>query len=1408
MDSDHSLHQYVNLDGRDIDTEVNAQAQLSSPEFGPIHHSGPEALQEHFQSHHPVHDHYEDEATHQPEQQMHEEQPVQVQDHHSQNQQPSGDQVDAQHHDSTTSGEPLNILLDAIASHPSAHQHHHNERIDQDPSSPFDGPVVADRGSHHSANVGSFTYHHTSQPNPSSASHVPDPHTNQSIQGLLEASVILGTDSNSSSVTHEHPHHADANDAEEYFRAQDEHHGQVNMEEDYTQFVHGEYHHPMPLPGGTSTGDDVNEEIRGLDHGARSFEQPDILRNGHPRQQEGFENNMDLIPAQNLVEQLERQADENAQAAPSTAELTLPDSPNKKASGASNRKKKATASSAPRPRKRKTRPSEEGNAEGHVEAGNAEVGQTNGESSKVHKQRLSSREIDDEEDDKVPKISRMFAATMGPNGSRIPEQQMSFSTISVLCGWVAQKSYGKEKRFLCPPPVVRMNGGVSETIETIALQIVNHDIGPEIPLISNSQGVKFNVEGKEAEARDYLRDGLYFPGLYASRTGKARTLKLKLNVIQPGGTNPRPESLRREDRITDSSERKDRDDDVDMSMLNGQADGQGSMFDDFSRSDLEVNGMNILDPTPLGEDLHHQEGHRPVPPEIEGMIDHHQQREESGEEAPAPSNDMVQDISTTDARPWAVFEGTPMTILSKPSKKTSKTRGTPSSALQIGDPIALWSRINSQSIRTKYMFVQHGSLLGKPSDWSAFVMDVVKKGQPPENWEGPVDLSDDPNEVTYGSIVILRDIHTNFRTEPLLLCKVENGKCKLADWGPVSQLQKVAFARTVTGQGRWYLRAPGQDRDKIDEATGQPTKRIRKRIRGKKDTVNTVIKKRLAPALDQEENLEDGPILKFVKPKIQIEVIDGQEKQTEFMDDFISWSLSGITEHNYTFFEGRHEVGDFSTVFKSPLTPVPTLLDIPLYNPQDNSVTMTVTEYLYDDDNVHFRGKPLLLYLGAIGPLRLRTYKSTAPLIQAPPEGESAAGIALNSYPAVSTDGSDDLPPEARPYSSIPSSQPHTILVIQLPAPHDMWEATRIERERYQHNEHLKMIHEESLGAELRDVMDDTYMEPNFEELQVELQTSLAKVSKPRLKPKQEESDSVVPEDEQPPSIVEESQPEPPIPEQLSHPVDEQLEDIYVNHDMDHQDQHDPRHPEDPQRFLEEAYANMEAFGNDPGHGSILDPVLQDFQPDVSEDVHELFTQAALQAAAAAASGEDHLIDPDSILSAAEATSDPTEHEIASMVREHQDDSHLDQHLGQVPLPDMALDTIEEPSVSNVKQKGKRGRRPKPVSNVTPRIPKPPKPKSERKPRAAIIRPQLAPNPMVDVEPPQVRISKKPFAGQLYAQGHAPRDTALGHSSLPLLFLRQSDGTGYHTGKNVVIERLYPDTENETWGESKCVGRN
>jgi hypothetical protein len=194
------------------------------------------------------------------------------------------------------------------------------------------------------------------------------------------------------------------------------------------------------------------------------------------------------------------------------------------------------------------------------------------------------------------------------------------------------------------------------------------------------------------------------------------------------------------------------------------------------------------------------------------------------------------------------------------------------------------------------MMYEHGRMIGRPSEWSAFVIDVIKRGTPGPGEESKHPAASDEKTLCYGSIVSIREKHSGLRTEPLLMCKVVSGELQLRCYDPVNQLEKIAFAKVVNGQGRWYLRAPGKARERFDEETGKPMPRIRKRQKGARDTFNEVVKKRVAPALDQEENDEEGPVVKFALPKISVQQIEGQEVRTEYIDDFLCWSINGVSE--------------------------------------------------------------------------------------------------------------------------------------------------------------------------------------------------------------------------------------------------------------------------------------------------------------------------------------------------------------------------------------------------------------------------------------------------------------------------------------------------------------------------------
>jgi hypothetical protein len=527
------------------------------------------------------------------------------------------------------------------------------------------------------------------------------------------------------------------------------------------------------------------------------------------------------------------------------------------------------------------------------------------------------------------------------------------------------------------------------------------------------------------------------------------------------------------------------------------------------------------------------------------------------------------------------------------------------------------------------------------------------------------------------------------------------------------------------------------------------------------------------------------------------------------------------------------------------LTPLPTLLEEPSYRFEDHTVTLTVTDFYYDDDDVNFRGKPLLVYLGAIGPLTVRTFRSMAreeglPL---PPE---QAGIDMKSYPSVQTDGGEDIPPEERPYSSIPSTTPHDIIVVQLPPAIDIWEATRIERERQLEIDSLR-----GLDDEMMDI-DDMAM---FENINFDIgpPTSVAQPSQAADVNTETTTDGMK---------VEQGQGE------EEHPVEQNMDDnAYAaeepqmpgasaaqpnpdaangDHDThgglnmrDHNvnDQVHAGTQDIHSQTLEEHAIHLgqvdgSSLHDMSGHNShqhhdqhdvmqqLLDPRLGDLPEleDMSGDYIASFEAAA--AALSAAQEGQHLHDMHADMHAAAAAAamlapDTSLADVHSamhaemlgggdgtqspMTGEHLGDTGALGPHGYEPESSALADA------TNASKKGKgkaaggtTGRKGRPAK------PKPPVPLDEngnriKKKRVLATRPKLEPNPSAASEPPQLRITDKALSALTKGR---ERHGELGHSSLPLLFVRPSDGTGYHSGKNVAIEKIEGTVmEPEGWSE-------
>ncbi|KAL4241768.1 Su(H) family protein [Abortiporus biennis] len=491
-----------------------------------------------------------------------------------------------------------------------------------------------------------------------------------------------------------------------------------------------------------------------------------------------------------------------------------------------------------------------------------------GPSSLAH--RGSKRKYDTAEpEDAHNKIRRVVREHVTHDPTRI----VPMTTVLCLHAAVAQKSYGSEKRFLCPPPVVHIEGPIwNMKAQQLAMAVV-------------SEGGERSFEQRAPFDHNLTAS---FKFLHVTGTAKTKSFQLSLDISEPAAT---------------------------------------------------------------------------------------------------------ENNETTSGRVWASFDSAPVTIISKPSKKTAKTRNI-SSCILAGGPVSLFNRINSQTVRTKYMTVDRTQLCASNVSWSAFNVNVVSS-------QGP-----QPQPVTYGSEIVLTDTVSGTQTAPLIIRKVDKGRIVPDDGGPVSQMQKIALQRINPDGTRHYLSATGP-------APGTP---------------GVVV-----PTTPGLQNQAGTHPLIFQAPRIREDNKDGVRIITDEVDDYLCWTIVGISKFQYTFFDAFGQNNDIPEL---PITPFPTLFTAPAYRPSNNTLELTVANFFYEDPKTRLQ-TPLEVYVGGLGPLRHRLYQATppgpltnvSPFVQHVKEAENQNSV---------------YPPNAQPplpTRYMPPGPVHTIVIVDMPAIGDVIKA-------------------------------------------------------------------------------------------------------------------------------------------------------------------------------------------------------------------------------------------------------------------------------------------------------------------------------------------------------------------------------
>ncbi|KAF9581271.1 hypothetical protein BGW38_001767 [Lunasporangiospora selenospora] len=434
-----------------------------------------------------------------------------------------------------------------------------------------------------------------------------------------------------------------------------------------------------------------------------------------------------------------------------------------------------------------------------------------------------------------------------------PSTRYQMTTICCLHASVAQKSYGAEKRFLCPPPIVHIQApqdGAAHSGLSSKPQVT-------MSVICDS-GDNANVLGQRATLEDDNTGAFRY--LYVTGSAKAKSFQLKLKVY-----------------------------------------GRACLPNGFVSNDSMTRGSEA----------------------------------EESAAALASMADLPE--------PYAVFDSAPVAIISKPSKKTAKARNV-SSCIVAGSLVSLFNRINSQTVRTKYMSVQDGEFCAKSSSWSAFSFTILSNGPcgaaarfganangaKAQQRQQAIQTS---TPISYGAEIILTETSTGLKSDRLIVCKVENGRILENATGPICQMQKVALMSTERnddGQAV-YLSAVGNDHQVgryMDHST------------------NTKTMLRYQPST-MTGNMD------IMKPG---------------SDDFLCWTIVGISKFEYTYFESLPAAVDPES--PQPITPFPTLMKNPIYNAASNTLELVVSNFYSKSSSSSSSNEvPMNVWLGSRGPL-------------------------------------------------------------------------------------------------------------------------------------------------------------------------------------------------------------------------------------------------------------------------------------------------------------------------------------------------------------------------------------------------------------------------------------------------------
>ncbi|KAF9580677.1 hypothetical protein BGW38_002583 [Lunasporangiospora selenospora] len=504
-----------------------------------------------------------------------------------------------------------------------------------------------------------------------------------------------------------------------------------------------------------------------------------------------------------------------------------------------------------------------------------------------------------------------------PSHPKMKMQRYQMTTIRCWHGAIAQKSYGIEKRYLCPPPMVQVSAGLNaKQIKSEQPHVVMSILHEKL---NTHQGE--NLMEQDCQMDDHLR--ALFRNLHVTGTGADSSKRFKLGLqVYLNKNSKMPTAIMDSNPIpiiSKPSKKTAKAGNASCFILNGMS---VALLNRINAQTVRTKYMAVDNNAvcaKIGSWSSFTIKMVKPPPSPPVKI--------------VPASVGVFRTATNSTK----FVPIRMKGESSPTSASSPTQPGPIP----GTSSEYAADIPGHQRPMPSYHPQYAPHHSSSQQQHAQAQQQQQRHQTQPQQE-PTYVFSNSEPVLYGSEVVLINDLTGIMTDRLVIRKVENGKVVMNGTGPVSQMQKIVLqhpTRVHPEDGRpYYLSASSIGSPKVEgkiplQAAMDRSPLLEYRTSSKKASIMDMTE---SPVEDDEEYYEDEEAFDG-QPRGMPRV--GRKNQGNIsVDDFVCWTIAGIAKFEYTYF------GPIPASIDTEVDPrkLPTILTRPRYNSQSNTIQMKV----------------------------------------------------------------------------------------------------------------------------------------------------------------------------------------------------------------------------------------------------------------------------------------------------------------------------------------------------------------------------------------------------------------------------------------------------------------------------------